>query len=313
MFSRGVPAAVALVVALFPIAADAAIIQFSASGANAAAIQTTVDAYRAALGANNGVGGSFPSGRREINWDGTPAAFSAPNNLPPDFFNVNSPRGVVFSTPGTGFQVSGDGSSPAAALEFGNLNATYPDQFTTFSPVKLFTALGSNITDVAFFIPGTNTPATTRGFGAVFTDVDIANGSSITAFDANGNSLGTFSVSVQNQGLSFLGLLSDGSTPFFGRVRITSGTAAPGPNEGGAIDIAVMDDFIYGEPTAVPEPTTLLLIGSALVGLGGRRHGWSAASGRAPARSRRGVRAGARRAVASPCRRRRGSARRRRR
>ena len=271
MFSRGATVAIAFLLVLVPIAANAAIMTFTASGSNAAAIQATVDAYRAALGANNGVGGSFPGGRREINWDGTPAAFSAPNNLPPDFFNVNSPRGVVFSTPGTGFQVSGDGSSAASPLEFANLNPTYPDHFTTFSPVKLFTPLGSNVTDVSFFLPGTSTPATTRGFGAVFTDVDLANTSSITAFDANGTSLGTFFVPAQNQGLSFLGLLSDGSTPFFGRVRITTGNAAPGPNESATVDVAVMDDFIYGEPTAVPEPTTLLLIGSALVGLGARR------------------------------------------
>ena len=31
---------------------------------------------------------------------------SAPNNLPANFFNVNSPRGVIFATPGTAFQVS---------------------------------------------------------------------------------------------------------------------------------------------------------------------------------------------------------------
>src|SRR5579884_801410 len=51
------------------------------SGANPAAIQGAVDAFRADLGgANNGVGGSFSSGRREINWDGTPDNFSSPNN-----------------------------------------------------------------------------------------------------------------------------------------------------------------------------------------------------------------------------------------
>src|SRR5437868_8958461 len=40
--------------------------------------------------------------RSEINWDGVPDALAAPNNLPANFFNVNSPRGVVLATPGTG-------------------------------------------------------------------------------------------------------------------------------------------------------------------------------------------------------------------
>ena len=260
--------AITLAFAFVPVAVDAAVIPFNATGTNAAGIQATVDSFRTAIGGvNNGAGGTFATGRREINWDGVPANFSSPNNFPADFFNVNSPRGVVFSTPGTGFQVSGD---PA---EFGNLNPTYPDQFTVFSAPKLFTPLGSTITDVNFFIPGTTTPATTRAFGAVFTDVDLANSSSITAFDANGGSLGTFSVLSQNQGLSFLGILVDGTTGPIGRVRIVSGNAALGPTDAPpGTDVAVMDDFIYGEPTTtVPEPTTLFLLGSALVGLGGRR------------------------------------------
>src|SRR4051812_2010975 len=78
------------------------------SGANAAAIQGAVDNYRAGLGTlNPNVAGSFGSGRREINWDGVPAAFSAPSAFPANFFNSNSPRGTVFETPGSGFQVSG--------------------------------------------------------------------------------------------------------------------------------------------------------------------------------------------------------------
>jgi hypothetical protein len=34
---------------------------------------------------------------------------------------------------------------------FGNL--AYTGQFSAFSPLRLFTALGSNITDVTFFVP----------------------------------------------------------------------------------------------------------------------------------------------------------------
>ena len=68
------------------------------SGANTAALQAIVDQFRTDLGgANNGVGGSFRTGRREINWDGVPDNFSEPNDLPIDFFNVNSPRGVIFN------------------------------------------------------------------------------------------------------------------------------------------------------------------------------------------------------------------------
>ena len=47
----------------------------SAAGANAAAIQATVDQFRTDLGAlNPNTSGSFPSGRGEINWDGVPGS-----------------------------------------------------------------------------------------------------------------------------------------------------------------------------------------------------------------------------------------------
>src|SRR5690349_21573308 len=123
-----------------------------ASGANAAAIQTAVDAFRTDVGTlNPNTAGSFPSGRREINWDGVPDNLSAPNNLPANFFNVNSPRGVLFSTPGSGFQVSANAVNPTnTPVRFGNINAQFPASFTVFSPQRLFTALDSNIVDVNF-------------------------------------------------------------------------------------------------------------------------------------------------------------------
>src|SRR5678809_1579771 len=105
----------------------------SATGTDAASITAARDAFRAAIGGGTvaGANGSFGGLRREINWDGVPDAFSAPNNLPANFFNLNSPRGVVFSTPGTGFQVSANAG--VAPIDFGNINATYPGTFAPFS------------------------------------------------------------------------------------------------------------------------------------------------------------------------------------
>jgi hypothetical protein len=225
---------------------------FEVSGATPADIQTAVDAFRnfGDFGTNNGVGGTFPHGRREINWDAVPDARSAPNLLPANFFNSNSPRGAVFFTPGTGFQVSANLVNPTnTPVRFGNINRVYPALFNTFSPQRLFTALDSTITENLFFIPGTNRAAAVKGFGAVFTDVNDDHSTKIEYFDVNGNLL--FSRDVlpapnHRGGLSFLAVGFDTASVFM--VRITSGDRAlKAPN----FDVVVMDDFIYGEPQAL--------------------------------------------------------------
>src|SRR6266511_2087459 len=81
-----------------PAAASADPEVFGACGSTPAALQIVVGSFRDFLGPNNGVGGTFPDGRRDINWDGVPDAFSAPNLMPANFFNSNSPRGAVFFT-----------------------------------------------------------------------------------------------------------------------------------------------------------------------------------------------------------------------
>jgi len=246
--------------------AIAGVITFSGSGANPAGIQATVDAFRTALGTlNPNVAGSFGSGRREINWDGVPDALSAPNLMPANFFNVNSPRGVVFSTPGTGFETSANAAF--GPVRFDNINPTYSGQFQTFSPQRLFTSIGSNMTDVNFFVPGSTLASYTSGFGAVFDDVDLSNVTSIQFFDTLGVSLGTFFAPTANDGLSFLGVQFNAGERV-GRVRITSGNTAVGPNDSAGVDVVVTDDFLYGEPAAVPEPVTSLFVGAGLLAIG---------------------------------------------
>ena len=244
---------------------QAAFITFESAGANPAAITPTRDAFRAAVGggAVAGANGSFGGVRREINWDGVPNALADPNALPANFFNVNSPRGVVFSTPGSGFLVSANAGLATPPL-FG-----FPNDFQTFSPQRLFTAVSSNITDVSFFVPGTATAATTSAFGAIFTDVEVANLSRIEFFDQNSTLIYARDVLVSgNQGLSFLGAVANGGETI-SRVRLTSGLntiVSNGVLGNANDDVVVMDDFIYAEP--VPEPSSLVLAALGLLSLG---------------------------------------------
>lgn len=232
------------------------------SGANTAALQAIVDQFRTDLGgANNGVGGSFTSGRREINWDGVPDNFSEPNNFPANFFNVNSPRGVVFNSieDATGaalnqFAVSATAAS-GTAVRFGNTNPAYPAIFQTFSAQRLFMPRNTHMMEVMFFVPGTRVPATVSGFGLVFADVDSGTGgnrSLIRVYGPDGTQLSAASAGVLDNGLSFVGI-SFNAGERISRVVIESGnTALSATNNDGVsgVDVVAMDDFIYGEPRA---------------------------------------------------------------
>ena len=107
------------------------------------------------------------------------------------------------------------------------------------------------MTDCLFFIAGTNHAATVKAFGAVFADVDLPESTSLEFFNDSGGLVGKSFVPPASDGLSFVGIIF--STERIARVRITSGNAVPRPTafDGGAVDVVVMDDFIYSEPTLV--------------------------------------------------------------
>jgi hypothetical protein len=217
-------------------------------------ISGAIAKYQALLGADNGgVPQTFPSGRREINWDAVPDELASPAAYPSDFFNGSSEpraRGAVITTPGDHLAVSADSDNPAGtAPRFGDINPTYTDTFKAFSEERLFSPIGSNVANIQFFGPGTNTKAAVRGFGAVYTDVDKTGAADFKFYDTKGKLLGSYAVPKSKDGLSFLGVAFPKA--IVGRVKIVYGNTKLGPDDSAKYDVAVMDNFIYGEPQAI--------------------------------------------------------------
>lgn len=246
------------------LAASSPLVRSIGGDATPASITGVRDQFRADLGGD---------GISEINWDGVPDSFSVPNNLPANFFN-----GVKLSTPGAGFQVSAN--SGVAPVEFDNTNPTYSSTFGVFSSQRLFTGVGSNIVDVSFGEPGSR--GLVGGFGAVFTDVDLTNSTTMEYFDAANNSLGVFAVPVGivgSESLSFLGVSFGFGRTLISHVRITSGNTALGAGvndgtplgTGNVADLVAMDDFIYTGIVPEPETYAMLLAGLGLIGAISRR------------------------------------------
>jgi hypothetical protein len=242
---------------------------FQAAGATAASIQSTVDAFRARVGDPNNLNnpGPLQKGRREINWDGgNPNVLDTTAPVNPFLVFLNT-RGSQFKTPGLGLSQAPPSGGPQGGLAVLFGNPTYAKIFKAFSLSRLFTPVGSNITEASFSIPGTNgnAPATVRAFGAVFTDVDQPDGG--PAFTRHGDNRASTLIEYfdRNGRLIFSSFVpaspGDGSLSFFGiafddariaSVRIKTGDVAPGPNDDRHHDIVVMDDFIYGEPQLIP-------------------------------------------------------------
>jgi hypothetical protein len=254
-------------------AAQAGPIVFSASGATTT---TVFNDFRTAIG-----GGS------RIAWDGVrlDGTDANPNTrvidngktveIPIDRFRA---VGAIYADP---YAVSGDG--------FASVNPGSAGQFPAFSPNNTFAMFDDEngkfddrFIEQTFVLPGTNTAAGTRGFGAIFVDVEKAGTSTIEYFGRTQAgqevSLGKFDVPIGNTGeAQFLGVLFD--APIITEVVLTVGTHALfsfdgtsfqsfGSENGTDIDLAVTDDFVFATPVAaqfaLPEPSTLALFAAAM-------------------------------------------------
>ena len=209
----------------------------------------TITAFRNQLEAGLSRGPGPSVGHREINWDGIPDSLLA-KELPTDFFNPVGPhvpvarqRGLVYATNGGSFQVSKDG--------FSEVNAQAASEFRSFSGDKMFANVGAGQWPATFQVPGTTTPATVKGFGIVFADVDLPNSTFIEYFNEE-RSLGKFFVPPHDasSSFSFIGI-------YFKKDKITSvkishqGRLIEGKKDvtqGGTDDLVALDDFLYSEP-----------------------------------------------------------------
>jgi hypothetical protein len=225
----------------------------SASG-DSSSIIGAINQFRSLLGDPLNTTPGKSTGRREVNWDAVPAAFTNKDGFPFDFFNstiATDPdgrkRGLILTPGVTTFRVD--------STDFSEIDASYNAAFNFFSRTRTFANTASTITEVTFKVPGTNTDAFVNGFGLVFSDVDDANSTMLEFFDGY-KSLGVFKAPAgkTNGDFSFLGVhfKYDKVT----RVKITSGnetlrTGVKDVSDGGSADVVIMDDFFYSEPNSI--------------------------------------------------------------
>ena len=205
--------------------------------------------FRTLLGGSLNTTPGATGGFREVNWDAVPDSLVG-KTMPNNFFNTvgdNVPasqqRGLVYE-PGTGeFRVS--------ATNFIEVNGTTDGEFAAFSGNKTFANISGTLWPIKPEVPGLAEAATVKGFGIVFSDVDVANSTFLEFFSGN-KSLGKFFAPVHNSAgsFSFLGV-------YFREEKVTTiqvghqGFLAGGGkdiSDGGTADLVILDNFIYDEP-----------------------------------------------------------------
>jgi hypothetical protein len=246
---------------------------FLGGGTNQPSASSALKNFEAAIGGVNNKATPAPqaSGFRTINWDGVKTdgtdAAAGPNStvvigsktvgIPLDRFQTN---GVYF---GAVYAVSGDGFTqvnPSVGA------ATNPPNglFTPFSAPNTFAMFNDNGIDFKFVVPSpdnsTVVSAATRGFGAIFINVELPNTTTIQYFNGN-NLVDTESAPVGGKGNAvFVGALF--KDQIITRVVLTLGTdvlfsfdgttTKPGlaADDGVNHNLVVTDDWAFPEPAA---------------------------------------------------------------
>jgi hypothetical protein len=236
---------------------------FSAVGT--ADVTSTIASFKTAMGGADNAGVTAPqlNGFRTINWDGVNLTGSdfgggpntvviSPGNTVGIPLNRFQTRGVFFEAV---YAVSGDGFKSVNA----NAGTTL---LPAFSPKNTFAMFNTNDIDFQFMLPSPNgstpVPAAARGFGAIFTNVELDNSTSIELFHGT-QSLGKFFAPKGAQGQpEFIGALFN--SPIVTSVTLTLGTEAIFNFDGTTIsgtstddpatghNLVVTDDWFYPEP-----------------------------------------------------------------
>ncbi len=239
----------------------------TAQGSTPASIQPAMNQFITALGGgvDNGTGGSFVTGWRQLDLGLVTDNFSEPNVFPGNYFKTTVPRGGVLSSRcrHVVLAVSADAVNPTnTPVGFSNIEPSYLGSFITYNSQRMLAmkwpgAGFGNCTSllVSFSIPGTDVPATVKGVGIVFTDTDTGANTRVRFYDSNGDQIGnsSFGLLNNNSGLSFLGVTYNAGQRI-ASVEIEPGAVPifPGGLDGPdyTVDRVAISAILYGEPRA---------------------------------------------------------------
>ncbi len=254
------------------------------TGVGTVNVGTAIGSFKAAVGGsdNGGVAQPVTGGLRTINWDavkldGTDFGGGANTTVINKGNTVGIPlnrfqaRGVYFDAV---YAVSGDGFVDVNP----NVGGPNPTLFPAFTPKNTFAMFNDNSIDFKFVVPSVNNtavaPAASRGFGAVFLNVQLANTTSIEYFNGN-TSLGKFFVPAGTQGQpEFFGVLYNlpivtgvtltlGSDVLFSFNGATSNAGGAKDNAASGHNLVVTDDFFYAEPVPITNANNVISGGQA--------------------------------------------------